>query len=383
MRFLVHGGERSGPPLHVLRLCRQWDSAPPPFDVDVVLASPGELITEFRACRRTNVQVARLDRRSPERLAARLLTAGGATAVGNRVVAAAARARCDIGPADVTVVNGATAATAFLARSLPSPGRMFLIAHELSTGWQANIDESDRAFLLSHVERYAAVSNHTAAYLGSLGIDRERIVVIPPAVDIGGGTPRVPSADGSRPIVIGSGGVTDWRKGTDLWLLLAHELRRIAPDANVRFVWFGGQHIDDRSAWPIRHEVDHLGLRDVVEFVGPVADPGAVLSHLDIFVSTAREDAAPLVCAEAAGHGVPVITFDSGGAAELVADGRCGVVVPYPDVASMATAVLELVVDERRRVQLGRQGASFVNATRDSAHAAAATADWITGGVGR
>lgn len=377
IRFLSHGAERSGPPLHLLRLCRWWATQPTGLDAQVVLARPGELSSEFAAV--AAMSTARLDRRSPERIVQRGFDAAGLPAGGSRLLAAAIRqrARGAASPA-ATVVNGATAANATLLRALARDEPVLLIAHELSTGWRSNLGHEQRAFLLDRVGHYAAVSHHVGDYLVDLGVDASIIEVIPPAVEMPRRRPDDPGTTArGGDFVIGGGGVTDWRKAPELWLGLAAAVRSLAPELTIRFVWFGGNRPDDAAGWPLRHEVDHLGLAEHVTFTGPIIDTGSVLSGLDLFVSTAREDAAPLVCAEAASHGVPVVTFDSGGATELVTDGRCGVVVPYPDLVTMATAVVQLLGDPQRRSEFGRSGMQFVMERQHVSVVADATAAWV------
>ena len=80
---------------------------------------------------------------------------------------------------------------------------------------------------------------------------------------------------------------------------------------------------------------------------------------MDVFTLTSREDPFPRVCMELAALEVPVVTFDNGGAVELVSSG-CGFVVPYLDVAAMADRVLELLGDATLRARLGAVGRTTV-----------------------
>lgn len=131
------------------------------------------------------------------------------------------------------------------------------------------------------------------------------------------------------------------------------------------------------EAWPLRHEVHHLGLESVVEFIGPLADPWPVLLNADLFVSTAREDAAPLVCSEAAACGTPILTFDTGGAVELVTEGECGDVIPYPDESALARKVIDLASRPGARSAMGERGRAFVKRSRSTSIIAARTEEWM------
>jgi glycosyltransferase involved in cell wall biosynthesis len=378
VRFLGHGAERSGPPIYLLRLFRWWAEHDPGFDVELVLARPGPLVPQYQAL--VTTRVARLDRRSPERLVERGLNGVGAGAAGRAMVDGAIRlrARSPRRPT-ITVVNSAAGGTAHLLRALGEDQPFVVITHELSTGWFNNITEPERALLLRSA-RFLAVSQCVEQFLADdLLVDPARISMIPEVVDQSD-RPAKAEASGQRPVVVGGGGMTDWRKAPEIWLRVAHETLRLAPDLDFKFVWFGGEAPGSAAFWPLSHEIEHLGLGDIVHFVGDVSDPAAITAEMDVFVSTAREDAYPLVCAEAAMTGIPVIAFDCGGAAELIADADCGVIVAYPDVEAMARHVVELARDEGRRVALGQHGRAFALEHLDVSVVASRVGDWVLSG---
>jgi glycosyltransferase involved in cell wall biosynthesis len=104
----------------------------------------------------------------------------------------------------------------------------------------------------------------------------------------------------------------------------------------------------------LRHDIRRLGLADRVRFVDATSVPDRYFSIFDFFALTSREDPFPLVCLEASLWEVPIVSFDSGGARELIVDGDIGRVVPYGDLDAMADAIVELAGDERLRSDLGR-----------------------------
>jgi glycosyltransferase involved in cell wall biosynthesis len=363
-------------------LLRWWADHPPGFDVELVVARPGALTEAYRSVAPT--RVARFDHGSPERVVERVLVRMGLPRVGRRLFAEATRRR--IGSSarpTVTVVNGATAATARLLDLARVDGPVLLLAHELSTGWFHNIDEQDRS-RLEDADAFLAVARCVERLLVErLDVAPELVTVVPPMVEVaaGGGGDREDRSGPTRTVTVGGGGTTDWRKAPELWLQVAYEVVRLAPDLPLRFVWFGGLAPGDDAFWPLEHEIAHLDLGPRTRFLGEIADPTAVLRTCDVFVSTAREDAYPLVCAEAAANGVPVVAFEGGGAAELIADGGCGVAVPYPDLTAMAAEVVAILRDDVRRDQLGRCGRKFASDHLDVSVVAPQVTDWISGRV--
>jgi glycosyltransferase involved in cell wall biosynthesis len=63
-----------------------------------------------------------------------------------------------------------------------------------------------------------------------------------------------------------------------------------------------------------------------------------------------------LVMAEAMMQERPVAAFRQGGAAEIVADGETGRLVPPRDVPALASAVIDLVADPARSREMGVRG---------------------------
>jgi glycosyltransferase involved in cell wall biosynthesis len=155
-------------------------------------------------------------------------------------------------------------------------------------------------------------------------------------------------------VVMGVGTV-DWRKGPDLFVQLAAELRRQSREP-VHFVWVGGDltgidmvrlHADMRRAG-----TDH------VHFVGTQPDPRPWFRAADVLALTSREDPFPLVCLEHAAMGHPIVTYRNGGMVELLEaagpEAAAGI-VDYLDVGAMARRILELLGDERLRSAAANQ----------------------------
>jgi glycosyltransferase involved in cell wall biosynthesis len=90
------------------------------------------------------------------------------------------------------------------------------------------------------------------------------------------------------------------------------------------------------------------------------------MSGFDVFTLTSREDPFPLAMLEAAGLGVPVVSFATSGAVEFAGSGGgdpLAEVVPYLDVPAMVGAVIRLLDDACARRALGERGREHVLAT--------------------
>ncbi|HLZ44562.1 MAG TPA: N-acetyl-alpha-D-glucosaminyl L-malate synthase BshA [Gemmatimonadales bacterium] len=97
----------------------------------------------------------------------------------------------------------------------------------------------------------------------------------------------------------------------------------------------------DRDA--AEQEVDTLGLRKDVRFLGKVENVGDVLRGADLFVLPSATESFGLAALEAMACGVPVIATAVGGIPEVVEEGKSGYLAPVGDVATMAERALQVL----------------------------------------
>ena len=153
--------------------------------------------------------------------------------------------------------------------------------------------------------------------------------------------------------LIGACGNAEWRKGLDLFVMLA---KKIATQTNkkVAFVWIGVKPEGDFYD-KVQYEIERLGNGKDLFLLPPTPDAVELLHSLDIFVLTSREDPFPLVMLEAALCQKPIIGFDkTGGCSEFV-ETDAGFVVPYIALEEMATKAIELIENDVLRKTLGKK----------------------------
>lgn len=350
--FIGHGAERSGPPIF-LRNLQGWLEANTDLRFATVLARGGPLVAEYRE--RGPVTV--LDRPwAPARFVDRL---GPLPAARDRLGLRPHRA------AGAVYVNTMAPSTLRLLDAVPAGPPVIAHVHEMEAALRYGLDDHARALLRDRPDHHVAASRAVAANLSEHhGVDRDRITVhhefVEPVDPVDAADrPAARRAVGIDPeafVVVGSG-MLEWRKAPELFVRLAADLRA-RTDRALAFVWVGGT--DRGPLWaPLDHEARHLGVEDVVRFVGPQDDPGSWFRMADAFALVSREDAFPLAALEAASAAVPVATFDTGGMVELVGDGG-GAVVPYPDTVAFADVLAGWAGDEARRRRLAGEAAERV-----------------------
>jgi glycosyltransferase involved in cell wall biosynthesis len=129
----------------------------------------------------------------------------------------------------------------------------------------------------------------------------------------------------------------------------------------------------------LKAAAEKAGVADRVRFLGQRSDVPRLMGAADVYCQpNTGPEPFGLAFVEALYAGLPVVTSNFGGAAEVVTGG-CGVLCPPGDVGAVAGALRELIADPVRRRTLGEAGparaAELCDPARQLARLAAAVAD--------
>jgi glycosyltransferase involved in cell wall biosynthesis len=207
---------------------------------------------------------------------------------------------------------------------------------------------TSRMFAVSHAARELLVD----AY----GIDRRLLGVISNGVDTDKlSPPSEPRAARVRPkIIFGAVGRFFPIKN---FPLLMRAFRRLLENNIAVELRIAGDGPHDELIRKLRSE---LGLVDHLLLPGYVEDMAGFFHELDVFVLSSDNEANPNALLEAMSTGLPCISTNVGGAAEVLDRGRCGKLVPANDEVAMSTAMLELAKNVDLREKLGSQARAHV-----------------------
>jgi glycosyltransferase involved in cell wall biosynthesis len=216
--------------------------------------------------------------------------------------------------------------------------------------------------LLRLADRVITVSRDQRRLLLRRGVDRRRLCLIPPAVDVDefarrAGAPRPTRAllgfPAEVPLVTLVGRLTA-QKGVDDFLAAARRIRDERGDVRFAIVGNGPQRL---ALEVLARELD---LEDEVRFTGYRADIASVLATSDLVALPSRAEGLPVVLLEALAMGRPVVATKVGGIPDMVRDGQTGVLIEPNRPDQLADAILALLDAPEAARRLGEEGRRHV-----------------------
>jgi glycosyltransferase involved in cell wall biosynthesis len=157
-------------------------------------------------------------------------------------------------------------------------------------------------------------------------------------------------------LIIGMIGRINAWKGQPYFLEIASKISESYPQ--VHFVMVGDVFPGDEHLEAEMHQkISSLKLTEKVSVFGFRNDIADILAALDIFIlPSIQPDPLPTVVLEAMASGKPVVATAHGGACEMVADGKTGILIPWDDAGKSAKKVVPLLTDKPLRSEFGLHG---------------------------
>jgi glycosyltransferase involved in cell wall biosynthesis len=200
--------------------------------------------------------------------------------------------------------------------------------------------------------RFAVLSASSRQDTVRVGIDSDRIAVIPPGTDVGrfSPDPAVPR----EPLVLHVGRLKRY-KATGHLLQAARRLKERGVKFTVVVVGDG----DDRPR--LEGLTAKFGLGEQVRFTGfiPEAEKVNWYRRAAVLAENSAKEGWGLIVMEANACGTPVVVANSPGLRDSSKDGVNGLMYEYGDVPALAEKLERLLSDESLRSRLGQQAIAW------------------------
>lgn len=231
---------------------------------------------------------------------------------------------------------------------------------------------------------FLAVTDEAALALEEEGVDRGKIRVIPPGIDLGRYQGGRPAHDRKKFDIPDSAGVVLYvgrlirEKGViDLLRAFAH-VKAASPSQDLVLLYVGQG--PERAR--LETAAATLGVEDAVRFVDfvPHSDIASVYAMADLFVLPSTNtpywtEQVGMVLLEAMASGLPVVSTRTGSIPGVVGD--AATLVPASDINLLGEAIGDLMSDSNLREQLGERSSQ-----RAQRYDATKVADAITDAYG-
>lgn len=129
---------------------------------------------------------------------------------------------------------------------------------------------------------------------------------------------------------------------------------------NVKFILGGIGNAEDETT--VRNLFKDKGVADHVEFPGWVRgdQKDRLLRVADVFFLPSYNEGMPMSILDAMGYGLPIVSTNVGGIPKIVRDGENGYCCEPGDVESMATGIIELLKNTKKRESAAKKSMSIV-----------------------
>ncbi len=222
-----------------------------------------------------------------------------------------------------------------------------------------------------HNKPILTVSQNTRQRLINSGVKAKSVAVLHNGIDTdywsrAGSTPILREELGlqSGQLLIGTVARITYDKDLPTFYKVAGSICQKYPD--TRFVIVGDGYGAELPQ--ARNQVTDLGLDKYIHFAGHRSDLKNIYASLDLFLMTSITEGLPNTVLEAMAMEVPVISTGVGGVPEIVLHGQTGLLCPVGDTNALGSAIAELIQNEPKRRQFGREARKHILQHFDFSH---------------
>ncbi len=215
--------------------------------------------------------------------------------------------------------------------------------------------------ILRRADSIVALSPSDAKYISSFGVSRDKIHILPNAIDIktlsvknNNNRDFVERYNLTKPIILFVGPVIR-RKGIQYLLKAIFTLWKEKHKEATFLIVGDGDYLEKAKSFVTKHKLEKF-----VRFTGRISQEELIQSYkvADIFVLPSLSEGLPTTILEAMYLGLPVIATDIPGVKDHFKD--AAILIPPRDEKSLAEAIIKLINNPDLRKKLSRIGRELV-----------------------
>jgi glycosyltransferase involved in cell wall biosynthesis len=143
------------------------------------------------------------------------------------------------------------------------------------------------------------------------------------------------------------------RKGINY---LVESINFLPESINVHYILMGTNTDNEK----VKKWVLNTGFQDRFHLLGYREDVKSIIKASDIYVQSSLKEGFGRSLSEAVSMGIPVITTDTGGFAEILEHKKSGMIIPIKSAKAIADSILYLKNKETRKA-IGKEGKKILN----------------------
>jgi glycosyltransferase involved in cell wall biosynthesis len=206
-------------------------------------------------------------------------------------------------------------------------------------------------YVLRKIPNVLVVSEKSREMVAAMGVDAERITVVPNGFDLAKAVTNGDRNKGdTEPIAMVAAGRFSSEKGYDILIEALALIKDELPAFRVDLYGEGPEEENLRSL------VDRHGLADHIRFCGFVPDLLPVFREADLMLLPSRSEGMPNVVLEAWSQHLGVVAAAVGGIPEMIRHGQNGLLVKPEDSRDLADKITEATTDRSRIYEYGHLG---------------------------
>jgi len=216
--------------------------------------------------------------------------------------------------------------------------------------WKWNTKRILRSQYIKSNTHFICISEFVAQYIKDrLHVNESELSVIHNAIDLQLFKPiDVPKKDGFRLINIGS--LHRNKNHQFLFQVMLNLLKQGFEDVFLDIYGDGPERNQLQS------QIEQLNLQKHIKLHGIIDDPEVQINQAHVMVHSAWHEPFGLIFIEAMACGIPVISFNTGGPAELIKNGENGFLIEKDDLNGFTNKVKQFYENRNELQDLGKKG---------------------------